>query len=144
MVGADYYRDLLRPMFQGRKLVLFIPALAGILQMIASLRSLGAERCLVIASSLGTGPIPDEADAEHLVLGLHASDPIDEFRQMERVLEDPPEPVIAAIDRYDPRHEAVVVVPVITLGPGPTSVAWATCLGVPAQGSRRAGGQGRH
>ncbi len=131
MIDAGYYRDILRPMFEGRRLILFIPALAGIVQMVASLRALDAQRCLVIASSLGTGPIPDEADAEHLVLGLNASDPIDEFRQMERVLEDPPEKVVEVIDRYDPRREAVVVVPVITLAPGPASV-----VGRPVWGRR--------
>ncbi len=51
MVNAEYYQDLLRPLFRDRLIVVFTSALAGIAApLVTTLRKLGARRCLVIAT----------------------------------------------------------------------------------------------
>ena len=57
---------------------------------IHQLRTLGAGRVLVVGTTLGTGDLPDPEHAEWIDLDIRASDPVDEFRQFERVAADPP------------------------------------------------------
>jgi hypothetical protein len=123
MVEPVYYHDLLRPRFQGRRVIIFAQPLAGATQLVKTLHLLGVPRCLIIASSTGTGPLPSAEDAEWLVLDVPAADVIEEFRRMERILQHPPEEVLAAIESYDPDRQAFVVTPAVVLAAHPPDVA---------------------
>ncbi len=109
LVDAEYYRDLVRPLVEGRKFILGGSVLAGFPTGVAQLRSLGADRPFIIASGLGTGPTPDPKDAAWAVVDVSASNVIEEIRRAGAMLGDPPLAVVEAIDKWDPKHEAVML-----------------------------------
>ena len=82
--AADYYTQLLRPVFSGRKFLLAGPiavALGGLAQRLVRL---GAQRPFLLAGSEGTGPIPSPEQAELRVLGLQGADVLSEHRRLQR------------------------------------------------------------
>lgn len=115
---VERYTTLLRNVFEGRRVILAATPLAGSTRRVAALRELGAARCFVLATGLGTGDVPDETDADHLVLELTAHDVMDEFRQVERILASPPTEAIAALDQFDPDHGALVVLAPFSVSAG--------------------------
>jgi hypothetical protein len=75
-----------------------------------TLRELGADRLFVLGSEgRGAGPAPDEGEAEWLALEASGSSIIEMVRAGHRALVDLPEHARAAIDRFDPGGEALVV-----------------------------------
>jgi hypothetical protein len=123
MVEAAYYQELLRPIFNGRRVVIVGMPLAGATHTVKQLRSLGSERVLIIASGPGTGPVPEESDAEWIVLRQHALDIVAELHEVEDLMASPPAAVIESIERYDPDRKALVLAPAVTLGPIPDLMA---------------------
>jgi hypothetical protein len=109
-MDVDGYRELLRPLFAGRKVVLTGAVVQAHTGQVAALRDFGSERCLVIAGQ-GTGPVPGDEDAEVLVLDVAAPDMVEEIRRWERLHADPPPEVLDALQRYDPEGNALVLVP---------------------------------
>src|SRR6266508_119804 len=104
-------RERLRPIVAGRKLVLTGGPLAGLAGLCASVRSLGAERPFLLATGLGTGPVPGEEDAERFVVEVHARDAMDDVRRTTDLLGDLPAAATAAVDRWDPERRALVLNP---------------------------------
>jgi len=104
-------RERLRPIVAGRKLVLAGGPLAGLAGLCASVRSLGAERPFLLATGLGTGPMPGEEDAERFVVEVHARDAMDDIRRTTDLLGDLPAAATAAVDRWDPERRALVLNP---------------------------------
>jgi len=100
----------LRPMLEGRRVVLTGGPLAAMPPRLAQVRQLGALRPLCVARGLGTGPLPDEDEADVLLLDTGTHDVIAELREESRLLSDPPADLRAALDRYDPDRTAVVLV----------------------------------
>ena len=99
--AADYYAQLLRPVFSGRKFLLAGPiavALGGLAQRLVKL---GAERPFLVAGSEGTGPMPSPEQAELRVLGTHGTDVLSEHRRLQRALDNLPPDVRRAIDAWD-------------------------------------------
>jgi hypothetical protein len=123
MVDAAYYQDLLRPIFGGRKLIICGLSLAGVTRWIKSMRALGSDRCLVIANGTGTGPLPSEEDADSIVVEIRAQEMIEELRQTENMLRNPPQRVIDAINAFDPDHKALMLASTITLSELPVEIA---------------------
>jgi hypothetical protein len=123
MVDAAYYQDLLRPIFRGRKVIICGLPLAGTTRLIKSIRALGSDRCLVVANGTGTGPLPSPDDADSVIVEIHAKEIIEEFRQTENMLRNPPRRVIAAIEAFDPERNALLFVTVITLSELPAAIA---------------------
>ena len=109
-MDVDGYRELLRPLFAGRKVVLTGAVVQAHTGQVAALRDFGSQRCLVIAGQ-GTGPVPGDEDAEVLVLDVAAPDMVEEIRRWERLHADPPPEVLDALQRYDPEGNALVLVP---------------------------------
>jgi RimJ/RimL family protein N-acetyltransferase len=107
---AERICDSLRDWVGGRPVVLAGIPVAATPGWIEQLRSLGAGRVLVVGTTLGTGGLPDPDHAEWIDLDLRASDPIDEFRQFERLAADPPVAMAEALDRFDPQRDALVLV----------------------------------
>ena len=52
---------------------------------------------------------PTPKHAEWIDLDIRASDPVDEFRQFERLAADPAAAVTEALDRFDPQGDALVL-----------------------------------
>ena len=99
--AADYYAQLLRPVFSGRKFLLAGPiavALGGLAQRLVRL---GAERPFLVAGSEGTGPMPSPEQAELRVLGTYGTDVLSEHRRLQRALDNMPADVRRAIDAWD-------------------------------------------
>jgi hypothetical protein len=106
---ADY-RTLVRPLVARRKIVITGGPLAGLTSMVELVRALGAERPFALAFGVGTGALPDPDDVDTLVLDVDAPDIVSELRATDAALADLPAHARAAVERYDPDHEAVVLV----------------------------------
>ena len=102
-------RQGVRDWIGGRPIVLAGLPIAATPRWIGQLRGLGARRVLVVGTTLGTGDLPDPDHAEWVDLDIRASDPIDEFRQFERLAADPPSEVTAVLDRFDPHGDALLL-----------------------------------
>ena len=119
-----------RELVRGRSIIVGGGNLAGSTRKVHALHELGAERCLVVATGVGTGPLPDPAEAESIVIELEAADMISEMRAVEAILDDPPPAAVSALDRFDPDHRALVLL---------AAVGTSLCIGDrPAYGARPA------
>lgn len=103
-------RGLLRPLFQGRRLLLCGNIAVGLGGLARELVDLGAERPFLIAASAGTGELPGAEEAELHVLGIEGGDILTEHRKLHRALDDLPANVTRALDAWDPRREARCIV----------------------------------
>lgn len=123
MVDAAYYQDLFRQIFNGQRVIIIGLPLAGTADAVARFRRLGSDRCLVLASGRGSGTLPSPDDAEWMILEHRSPDVVTELHLVEGLMANPPAAVIGAMDRYDPDRRALVLAPVVTLGPIPTEMA---------------------
>jgi hypothetical protein len=103
--------DSLRPLFAGRKVVVTGGPRAAMTSMCQRLRELGTERPFLLATGLGTGELPRPEEADWCVVELRAPDVIAEIRAAMRLLRLLPGDVLAALDRWDPAREALVLSP---------------------------------
>lgn len=88
-----------------------------------------ARHAVAWPSTVGTGPLPDEADADWVTLDIKACDMVEEARGFERAIADLPIHVVDALDRFDPDGSAPTYVGAVQVA---TSGA-----GRPAYGARR-------
>jgi hypothetical protein len=107
---------------RGRPLVLAGFHLAAGGRIARRLRELAGTRSLIVAHGRGTGPAPDPADAEWVVVEARVPDILAEIRACERLVADPPAEAVSAIERHDPERRALVVVP-FALGVLPPAMA---------------------
>ena len=108
-MSIEYYADLLRPHFEGRKFILIGGPVVGFGEMVRQLRTLGAERPLIIGSTLGAGDPPAEEDALWCSLGVRGADTMDSFYRYEALLRDLPGEIRETVERYDPERGARVL-----------------------------------
>lgn len=95
---------------EGRKVVAGVAPLAGMTESVSLLARAGAEKPLLLYTSRGAGPVPGEDEAHLVRVEVPAYPTIsEEVRDHDRVLRNLPEPVVAAVDEYDPDGEAVHV-----------------------------------
>jgi RimJ/RimL family protein N-acetyltransferase len=106
---AERIRGTVRDWIGGRSVVLAGMPVAATPRWIHQLRTLGAGRVLVVGTTRGAGDLPDPEDAEWIDLDIRASDPVDEFRQFERIAADPPVALTEALDRFDPQGDALML-----------------------------------
>jgi hypothetical protein len=106
---ADHARRLV----EGRAIVIGGLPLAGATRLVRRVRELGAARCFVVATGVGTGPLPGTAEAESIVVPIAASNISEEMRLVERTLTDPPPDVLAALDAFDPDRTALVLLALV-------------------------------
>lgn len=104
----DWWLAPFRDVFDGRRVVLAGDVAAAWTEHIALLRSVGATDLMVVATTgRGVGALPD--------LPTVFVEPPDGLSFLERihfgtdVLEHPPDHVLAALDRFDPTGEALVI-----------------------------------
>jgi hypothetical protein len=105
------YAARLRRFYRGRKLILTGAPLATLRATGRMVRSLGAARPFLLAAGMGTGPLPSEEEGARYVLRLTAPDIVSETRAIMALLADLPPEALAALDRYDPDREALVLSP---------------------------------
>ena len=103
--------EALRPLFAGRKVVVTGGPLAAMTGTCRRLLELGAERPFLLATGVGTGEVPGPDEAEWVVVQVRAPDIIAEIRAAMRLLELLPAEVLAALDRWDPGRDALVLSP---------------------------------
>lgn len=123
MVDPGYYQELFRGLFNGQRIVIVGIPLAGATDAVKRFRRLGSDRCLVLATGPGTGTFPSSDDADWLILEHRSPDVVTELHAIEALMANPPAGVLEAMDRYDPDRRALVLAPVVTLGPIPTQMA---------------------
>jgi hypothetical protein len=103
--------DALRPLYAGRKVVVTGGPLAAMTGTCRRLRELGAERPFLLATGMGTGEPPGPEEADWCVVEVRAPDVIAEIHAAMRLLRLLPGDVLAALDRWDPAREALVLSP---------------------------------
>ena len=106
----DECTDRARALFAGRSVVIAGFPLAGATRVVRFARDLGAARVLVVATGIGTGPLPEPDDAESVVVTVDAPDMIGEIRATEQILASPPPEFLTALDRFDPNRDALVLI----------------------------------
>ena len=79
-MDVDHYRALVRPLVEGRKVVVTGGPLAGLTDPVELVIALGAERPFVLAFGVGTGAPPGHDRADNLVLDVDAPDIVSELR----------------------------------------------------------------
>lgn len=107
-MDVDYYRDLTRYQFEGRKLILSGAPLAAFTSAIETFKDLGAADFFILASGVGSGDLPSPEDARWFVMDTASNSMIDSFRTMERILRDPPPEIVRELDSWDPDRRAVL------------------------------------
>ena len=104
--ASAYYNDLLRPLYSGRKFLIAGPIAVGLGGLARRLNALGAEPPFLIAGSEGTGALPSSEDARLHVLGLESRDILEEHRNLQKAIDNPPGELRCAIDNWDPTESA--------------------------------------
>jgi len=105
-------RDALRAAFTDRSVVLAGGPVAGATGRVEQLRALGARRFLVLACGRGTGALPEGDDVEIEQWELPpAADVPASIRAEEALFADLPAPFRAALARFDPERDAIVLAP---------------------------------
>ncbi|HEX6417790.1 MAG TPA: ATP-grasp domain-containing protein [Acidimicrobiales bacterium] len=122
-------RDVGRSLVSGRRVILAGFPVAASPPTVDLLSSLGAEACFVVGPMVGTGPLPDPAQAEWFSLDIEAADTMAVFRRFEAAMAQPPAELADRLDRFDPSRDALVLV-----APYDATTAVA---GRPAFGARR-------
>ncbi len=110
-MDADGYRELLRPVFAGRKVVFVGDVAAAFTRTAAEVRELGASDALVIGvNGTGTGPLPAADEATVVALEPPGSaSMVAAIHEANRRVADPPAEVLAALDAFDPGREALAI-----------------------------------
>jgi hypothetical protein len=103
---AGYWRDLLRPVVAGRRIILTGMPVGGAGDRVGLLRNLGAGHVYVIGDGMGTGPLPD---CEWMSLDVSAPTMMEAIRAGQAALAALPADAMAALDRFDPHRHALVI-----------------------------------
>ncbi|MGH9133248.1 MAG: hypothetical protein ACRDZZ_04870 [Ilumatobacteraceae bacterium] len=103
------YNEILRPLFEGRKIVFVGEVAAGFTPSVELARALGAAAVLVVATGgRGLGPLPD--GVELFVLEPEpATSMLDGIRRHLARVEQPPAAMVDAVRAFDPEGAALVV-----------------------------------
>jgi hypothetical protein len=122
--AAEHYARVLRPVYGGRKWIVFGGPVAGLLRTARGLRALGAEGTFLLGDGMGTGEAPGPADGPWAALPSGGGDIIEAMRRGEAELGRLPPDVLAALDAWDP-------------GGAARAYGWFTLTGVEEVGGRR-------
>jgi len=107
-MGAEYYKDLLEPHYEGGHWIITADAAAGAIQNAQRLLDTGAAGVMVIGGTAGTGADMPEG-VEVYILGTTGETMMDGIRAFQAALDEPPPQLCAAIDAWDPERSASVL-----------------------------------
>lgn len=110
-VNYNYWLDVMRPVFEGRKVIVSGNSIAGLLPRARMIRGLGAESTFMLATDgMGTGDTPTDDDGGWLAIEApHSSNIIEAIHAGQRLIANLPAYAINALDAFDPNKEALVV-----------------------------------
>jgi hypothetical protein len=103
----DAWERHLSAPFAGRKVICAFEVLAAMTGWVAKLQRWGADRPLLIADGVGTGPLPLETEAEVVVLDHPPGQTLTEQVRARMSPSWLTDPARAAVEAYDPNREAV-------------------------------------
>jgi hypothetical protein len=107
--GPDY-EALLRPVFEGRRIILAGGPVAAWTATAATMRRLDAEAVLVVGTmGTGLGPLPPPGDATWVTADVSAPSVSDAIHATNRLIADPPPVIRSAIEEFDPDATALAV-----------------------------------
>ena len=106
---VSYFRDLVRPLLSGQKVIFAGAPLAASPQAIRAYRDLGVADIFIVANGIGTGDLPAEDEATWVVLDVEAATLMEEMRHTRVALENLPASARHALDSWDPEHDAVLL-----------------------------------
>jgi hypothetical protein len=106
---VEHYKQRVAESMAGRRWILCADVAAALTQAVEALVESGAPRPLVLAGSRGTGPVPQDADAEMIILGIEGDSMMDGIRRYHAALRDLPGWVIDRIEAWDPDGDALVL-----------------------------------
>src|SRR4051794_21151853 len=102
-----YYWDLLRPLIDGRKVILAGGMIGGSGPLVEQVRRLGASDVFLLAQAQGTGETPDGVPC--FDLGVTGDNMMDALRASLSILRNLPDAAVTALSRFDPEGTAVVI-----------------------------------
>ena len=103
----DWWSEPLRSLVGGRRVVVAGATAAAWTEHVPVLRAAGASDVMIVANSRGAGPPPDATTV--VVEAPSGLSTMEQIRADERFLADPPVPVTAALDEFDPDGDALVL-----------------------------------
>lgn len=101
-----YWRELIKPVVEGRKVVLTCNPVNAQAATVNDMRELGVTDVFVLGDGMGTGAPPD---CEWFALEASGNSIMEALRAGQEILRELPPDAVAALDRYDPDREALVV-----------------------------------
>jgi len=110
-LNAEYWSDILKPVFEGKKVILAGGVVASQLPRARQIKELGAESTFILATEgMGTGDMPTKDDGEWFAIDPpHSDDLVDAIHAGNALLGNLPKHAQEALDWYDPDHTALVV-----------------------------------
>ena len=106
-MSADYYKQLLEPMYRGRKWIVVSDSAAGATAFVQRILDAGADSVMVVAGTTGTGPQP--SGVELFVVGTIGATIMGGIRAFADAIISPSEEMCAAITAFDPAQQASVL-----------------------------------
>ena len=110
---VEHYLGELGKVFRNRRVLLIGGPVARLVGLARHLRRLGAERPFILGSSVGTGELPTEEEADWCSLEVRAATLNDAFRSYETLLGHLPEDARQRLDAWDPERRAIAIGPII-------------------------------
>ena len=110
-LSPEYWYNLLRPVFTGKKVILAGGVVAGQLPRARQIKALGAESTFILATEgMGTGDAPTTEDGDWFAVEPQPSNNIiDSIHAGNTMLGNLPIAAEEALDTYDPERKALVV-----------------------------------
>ena len=105
-MDPGYWRELIRPVVAGRKIILTCNPVNAQRALVDELRALGARDVFVLGDGMGSGAPPDCA---WFALDVRGDSVMEALRAGQAMLRSPPSAAVAALDRFDPEREALVI-----------------------------------
>jgi hypothetical protein len=106
---VERYRSELSSIFRGRRVILVGGPVAALGSLANQLRELGADRPFIVGSSLGTGPLPTQDQAEWVSLEISGGSALQAIHHYEQQLTHLPDVVRRKLDEYDPNRAAIAL-----------------------------------
>ena len=106
-MSADYYKQLLEPLYEGRKWIVISDGAAGATAFSKRLLDAGADSVMVVAGTEGTGPQPE--GVEVFVVGTTGRTIMDGIRTFANAIINPSLEMCAALASFDPTSQATVL-----------------------------------
>lgn len=108
-MDVSAYRNLLRPFFDGAKVLGIGGHVASQRGFVKTMRELGADPLLLLAPGVGAGEVPDRRDASWLSFDVQGTNAVDGIRRYEALLANLPGEARDLVERFDPESRALAV-----------------------------------